>query len=380
MDLLRIFHKLKNPKIKTPDGIVPLKKVFKSGEKDCIKINEKLECSLCQKIETKKGWVSASDLTHIDFILTYTGWEKISKIEKTKKQPVFDLTVEHPNHRYFANGVSIHNCSDALNTYGIFMQLAQVQNQDNVFLQQPVPMAIDHKLIDVLRNMYRTGFPVNIDYAINASKDIIFRLSLLEKKLYDFVGRLFDIRSPQQVSKILFEEFKIPALEGMVRGKPTKANPQGLYSTDADTLEALYLKHPDIPILEYIVQFRQLSLAFNNIFSKLIANSYVDALIPYARSQAQYSMTVIPTGRLSSSSNDGREGVIVKETKAGSVTYAYHKGSWSCDFNTQGMNKADKKTGDARRILSLPESANVSIESPYPKAIELELVKLVSQV
>lgn len=274
----------------------------------------------------------------------------------------------------------VYGCSDAMNTMGLFLSFAQVPNENNVFIQQPTPLTIDHKLVDTLRNMYRSGFPVNIDYAIQSSKDILYRLSLLKKKLFDFVGKEFDIQSPQQVSVVIYDEFKIPPLEGMVRGKPTKNHPQGLYSTDADTLDALYTKHPEISLLEYIVQYRQLCLAVNNVFSKLIANSYVDAFIPYTRSQAQYAMTVIPTGRLSSASNGGRSGVICNETKKGNVTYSYNKGDWSCGINTQGISKPDKKHTVARKITSLPKEAGLSLSTPYPKEIELELVKLISQI
>jgi len=275
---------------------------------------------------------------------------------------------------------TVYACSDALNTLGLFLQFAQMPNEKNVFLQQPVPLAIDHKMVDVLRNLYRSGFPVNLDYALDSCKDILYRLKLLEDQLYSLAGRKFDIQSPQQVSKLLFEEWKIPPLEGMVRGKPTKKEPQGLYSTAADILESLYEKHKDIKLLEYLVQYRQLSHTFTNVFSKLVINSYVDAFIPYTRSQAQYSQTVIPSGRLSSSSNSGREGVIVSLTDKGNITRHYVKGAWSAGINSQGVPKPDKKRAEANRINKLPEIAGINLDNPYPPEVELELVKLLAGV
>ncbi len=275
---------------------------------------------------------------------------------------------------------TVYACADALNTMGLFLQFAQMPNERNVFIQQPVPLAIDHKMSDVLRNMYRSGFPVNLDYALDSCKDIIYRLQLLEKQLYEFVGRKFDIQSPQQVSKLLFDEWKIPVLEGMVRGKPTKSDPQGLYSTAADILDELFKKHPEIKLLEYIVNYRQLSHTITNVFSKLITNSYVDAFQPFTRSQAQYSQVVIPSGRLASSSNNGREGVKASLTKTGNITYKYDKGAWSAGINTQGVAKPDKKQAEAKRICKLPPSAGINIENPYPPEVELELVKLLAEV
>jgi hypothetical protein len=43
-------------------------------------------------------------------------------VEELKQEQVYDLTIEN-NHEYFANGILVHNCSDA--TRYIFQRLAQ---------------------------------------------------------------------------------------------------------------------------------------------------------------------------------------------------------------------------------------------------------------
>lgn len=291
---------------------------------------------------------------------------------KTKQHINFD-------HLPYVNAY-VYACSDAINTFALVVQFMQVPAANNVFTQQPVPLMIDHKVVDVVRNMYRPGFPVNLDFAIQSCKDILWRLKVLERKAHEFVGTPFDIQSPQQISVLLFDTLKLPVLESMERGKPTKNYPQGLYSTAADVLEALYEKHPDIPILKYIVEYRQLAQSLNNVFLKLVTNSYVDAYLPYTRSQAQYSLTVIPTGRLSSASNDGREGVICNITDKGNVTYHYHKGSWACGFNTQGVPKPDKKMEIAMKLAAIPPEAGIDLTQAYPKELQLEFLKLIAQV
>jgi DNA polymerase-1 len=274
----------------------------------------------------------------------------------------------------------VYGCSDAINTMGLFLQFAQMPKEKNVFIQQPIPIMIDHKLVDVLRSLYRPGFPINIDFAIKSCKDIVYRLKMLQKKAYEFLGREFDIQSPQQISKILFEELKIPPMKGMVKGKPTKSNPEGLYSTAADVLEDLFQKYPEIPILEYIVTYRQLALAINNVLSKLIANSYVDGFLPYTRCRASYSTTVIPTGRLSSASSSGREGIRASLTAKGNLSYKYEKGDWGSGINTQGISKPDKKQAKANKIISLPEEAGLNLKQTYSEEIEKEFVKLLAAV
>ena len=112
---------------------------------------------------------------------------------------------------------------------------------------------------------------------------------------------------------------KIPVFETMIKGKPLKKYPKRLYSIDTKTLEALYKAHENIPLLTYIIYYRGLGLAFNNIFCELILNSYVNFLIPYTKVQTQNSLFIIPTRRLSVSSNQDRDGVITKKPRTGTI-------------------------------------------------------------
>lgn len=314
-------------------------------------------------------------LKHLSEILLNRKMIEISELftemgVKTKTHINFD--------RLPASTGFIYAVSDATNTYGLMIHFATKDN--SIFKRQPIPLTIDHKLIDVLRNLYRNGFPVNLDYAILSCKDVLHRLTLIEHAAYAFVGRKFNISSPQEVSYILFDEFKVPVLPDMERGKPTKTYPNGLYSTAAEKLEELYAKHPEYPLLQYIIEYRRLEHAISVNLSKLVVNSFVDRLQPYTRCQAQYSMTVIPTGRLSSSSNSGREGVFVKTTKAGSLTYSYDKGSWTAGLNTQGFSKEDGRPVKAKKIKGIGASAGLNLDTPYSEEINFELVRTLAEI
>jgi len=276
-----------------------------------------------------------------------------------------------------ATNAYVYGASDATNTYAIFKHYASLPEERNMFFKESVPLTVDHRNSDVLRNMYRMGLPVNFDYYMWAGKDAIFRKHALEKAIYEYIGRHFDIGSPAQLSKLLFEEYNIPVLPNMKRGKPTKANPDGLYSTAEDVLDALQEKFPEYIILNYVVQYRKLGSILGKILLKCLCNSYVDALVPNTRVFLQYNQTIIPTGRLASSSSNGKERVTVKESaKTGRVTYRHASGAWSCGFNSQGINNPRYKLSKAKRIKKINEdTAGVNLHDPYPKFVRDELVK-----
>ena len=104
----------------------------------------------------------------------------------------------------------------------------------------------------------------------------------LEQEIYDLAGGAFNINSPKQLGKVLFEDLHLP------HGKKTKTG----WSTSADVLESLRF---DAPIVDDILTYRQ--------YSKL-KSTYADGLLkaigPDGRVRTSFQMTVTATGRLSS--------------------------------------------------------------------------------
>lgn len=269
----------------------------------------------------------------------------------------------------------VYGISDALNTFGLFKHYASQPQEDNLWVVQPVPVAMDHKIVDVLRNMCRAGLPINYEYFYFAAKDALYRVSLLEAQIYSLVGREFDIGSPNQLSDILFEEFKLPPLEGSVKGK------NGKYSTGKDELEELFKQHPDVLILKYVVGYRRLIATISKLYLKALTNSYVDEVFPHTRVKLSFAQTVIPTGRISSSKeSESKERVTVKESDKGNLTYKYSKGSWVAGFNAQGISGQPYKRSKARIIKRLPSSAPFNVENPYPESVDKMLVQAVSSL
>ena len=104
----------------------------------------------------------------------------------------------------------------------------------------------------------------------------------LEREIYRMAKCEFNINSPKQLGKVLFEDLHLP------HGKKTKTG----WSTGADVLEKLRY---DAPIVDRILTYRQ--------YAKL-KSTYADGLLkaidPDERVRTRFQMTVTATGRLSS--------------------------------------------------------------------------------
>lgn len=105
--------------VDSPDGWVPVVGYVDKGlwsEYKLFANNTTVRCNENHLFETTLGWMTAKDLewynrTHNTnlHVLTKDGF-KPSQIEKiNSKIPIVDIQIDHPNHRYYTNGVSSHN-------------------------------------------------------------------------------------------------------------------------------------------------------------------------------------------------------------------------------------------------------------------------------
>lgn len=174
-------------------------------------------------------------------------------------------------------------CEDAditLMAYNVLMP--KINEMDLVELFQKVEMP----LIPVLMKMEMTGIFVDKDRLNILSKSFEHQLDEIEKRIYSVAGEEFNIKSSQQLGKILFEKLELPVQK--------KTKKKTGYSTDVDVLTSLASLH-ELPAL--ILRHRTLAK---------LKSTYADALIDLinpetGRIHTSYNQTVTATGRLSSS-------------------------------------------------------------------------------
>jgi DNA polymerase-1 len=130
------------------------------------------------------------------------------------------------------------------------------------------------------------GIKIDPEVLASLSDELKEEMAVLKEKIYAQSGETFNINSPQQLARILFEKLKLPS---SLKTKKTRD-----LSTSMNVLQQLA---KDYPIAEYTLEYRQLAK---------LKSTYADALPRLihpdtGRIHTSYNQTVAATGRLSSS-------------------------------------------------------------------------------
>jgi len=144
---------------------------------------------------------------------------------------------------------------------------------------------IEVPLIPILCDMEQRGVQIDAQLLAKQSHELAMKLQKLETEAYEIAGETFNLGSPKQLQRILFEKLELPVL---------KKTPKGAPSTAEETLQELAL---DYPLPAVIMQHRGLSK---------LKSTYTDKLPKMVnhrthRIHTSYHQAVTATGRLSSS-------------------------------------------------------------------------------
>lgn len=148
---------------------------------------------------------------------------------------------------------------------------------------------IEMPLVEVLSDMEMNGVNIDVPFLNKLSVEFGKELDQLSTGIFELSGEKFNIDSPQQLGKILFEKMNIQKEAGIQRLKKTKIG----YSTDARVLDQ-FASHP---LVAKILDYRQL---------RKLKSTYIDALPELVnqrtgRIHTSYNQMITATGRLSSS-------------------------------------------------------------------------------
>lgn len=144
---------------------------------------------------------------------------------------------------------------------------------------------VELPLASVLARMQALGIAVDTDYLDGMAEGVRDRMAELKASIYDHAGEEFNLNSPPQLRRILYEKL------GLAPGKKT---PKGELSTDASVLEKLRDAHP---IVDALLSWRELDK---------LNSTYLQALPRLVdprdgRIHTSFNQAVAATGRLSSS-------------------------------------------------------------------------------
>lgn len=141
---------------------------------------------------------------------------------------------------------------------------------------------VEQPLTQTLASMETEGFKVQRAMLNELGDKFKNEIGLVQKEIYELAGEEFNISSPKQLGKILFEKLDLPVI------KKTKTG----YSTNAEVLEELSDKHP---IIDKITYYRQLTKLYSTYVEGLKNVIDEDSKI-----HSSFNQTVTTTGRLSS--------------------------------------------------------------------------------
>ena len=139
-----------------------------------------------------------------------------------------------------------------------------------------IPLAL------VLADMENIGFEADAAGIAEFGAVLESRIADIQRRIYESVGYEFNLNSPKQLAKALFEDLGLPAK------KKTKSG----YSTNAEVLESLRDAHPAVSML---LDYRTLAK---------LKSTYCDGLLkvigPDGRIHSSFNQTETRTGRISS--------------------------------------------------------------------------------
>lgn len=167
---------------------------------------------------------------------------------------------------------------------------------------------IEEPLIDVLADMEWEG--VQIDTAILDVYACELRLELdeLEAKIREMTAEpTLNVNSPGQLGEILFGRMKLAEKPKMTKTKQ--------YSTDEETLQSIFDRHP---VVELILEYRSM---------RKLLSTYVEALPQLVnprtgRIHTSYNQAVTATGRLSST-NPNLQNIPIREERGRKIREAF---------------------------------------------------------
>ena len=142
---------------------------------------------------------------------------------------------------------------------------------------------IELPLSSVLARMEYNGISVDQEELKHQKTELKKRIDVLEKSIYESVGKEFNIASPKQLGEVLFVDL------GLETSKKTKGKN---YSTNIDVLNHLMDKHPVIPM---ILEYRQLTKLYSTYIEGLEQSVFEDGKV-----HTIYAQALTATGRLSS--------------------------------------------------------------------------------
>lgn len=255
------------------------------------------------------------------------------KIQRTMDSVPVDLLVNYA-------------CEDADYTKRLYQILSPILEKEQLMgLHNDVELPLSL----VLAKMERTGIKIDKEVLRKLSNEFSQEQNQVEQEVFSLVGHSFNLSSPLQLSKVLFDELKL---------KPVKKTKTG-YSTNEDVLLKLIEQDPTLPVPKLILKYR--------MYAKLL-NTYIDALPKLinpntGRVHTSFNQSVTSTGRLSST-DPNLQNIPIRSEEGAKIRTAFTAGypNWkmiSADYSQIELRLMAHFSQDATLVSAFKEGKDI---------------------
>lgn len=205
---------------------------------------------------------------------------------------------------------------------------------------------LEMPLIEVLAEMEFNGIRVDVKHLASMSSLFADRIERLRAEIFTAAGGEFNLESPKQLAKVLFEDLGLPII------KKTKTGA----STDVEVLQTLSMSHP---LPARLIEYRQ---------ATKLKNTYIDALPRLVspkthRVHTSFRQDVAATGRLSST-EPNLQNIPIRTEEGRAIRGAFRAGpdGWllmAADYSQIELRVLAHFSGDAALMNAYEKDSDV---------------------
>jgi DNA polymerase I len=198
---------------------------------------------------------------------------------------------------------------------------------------------IELPLVDLLAKMEQTGIAVDVDHLESLESHFATEVRNAAEEAFAVIGKEINLGSPKQLQVVLFDELDMP------KTKRTKTG----YTTDADALQALYVK-TEHPFLLHLLRHRDVSRLRQTIegLLKTVAGD--------GRIHTTFNQMIAATGRLSST-DPNLQNIPVRTEEGRRIREAFVVGQGVGGQGYESLMTADYSQIEMRIMAHLSEDA-----------------------
>ncbi len=205
---------------------------------------------------------------------------------------------------------------------------------------------VEQPLIMILAKMEAIGIKVDRRKLQDASQEAEKEVKRISEEIFNLVGEEFNLNSPIQLAKVLYEKLQLPTSE-IKKGKMG-------FSTDADQLRKIRNFHPIISLIENYRELFKIKTTYADNLPLLIDED--------GRLRTNFNQVVTATGRLSSSNpnlqNIPKKGKLAKVIREAFVAET-GKVFVSADYSQIDLRVAAHLSEDAKLIESFQKNKDI---------------------